>query len=151
MTPGTLGIANTAIRDSLPTRVILTSADAVRAHSGYNEMSYNAFVVADATRLGMPRAMITSDGGTLDLAFTRGTESADGLALRVLGDVNLAAAKDSEGYAGAVQVRGINEVVASGAQASAGRRGAKSATAGCTPAYPPLWQVLKWGSARQPP
>jgi len=120
MTPGTLGIANTAIRDSLPTRVILTSADAVRAHSGYNEMSYNAFVVADATRLGMPRAMITSDGGTLDLAFTRGTESADGLALRVLGDVNLAAAKDSEGYAGAVQVRGINEVVASGAQASAG-------------------------------
>ncbi|MEA3390814.1 MAG: filamentous hemagglutinin family protein [Pseudomonadota bacterium] len=120
LTQGTLGIANTAIRDTLPRRVTLTSADAVRAHSGYNEMGYNAFVAADAARLGMPRAMMTSDGGTLDLAFTRGTDSADGLALRVLGDVNLAAAKDSEGYAGAVQVRGIGEVVATGAQASAG-------------------------------
>src|SRR5262249_29576577 len=53
-----LGVANTAIRSSLPNQVILTSATAVRKHSSYNEMGYDAFALADAARIGVPRAML---------------------------------------------------------------------------------------------
>ncbi|MGL3823098.1 filamentous haemagglutinin family protein [Sphingopyxis sp. R3-92] len=124
LSSGILGFANTGIRNALPAQIILTSANAVRAHSSYNEMGYNAFVTADATRLGIPRGMLTSDASTLDLQFVRHPAGTTGLALTMAGEVRLDAQVKSEGYAGAVQVRGIDEVVAAGSTATLGLAGA---------------------------
>ncbi|MGH2198849.1 hypothetical protein ACQ1Z2_14990, partial [Enterococcus faecalis] len=71
ITNAALGVANTAIRASLPNQVIVTSADTVRKHSSYNEMDYNAFVLADAARIGVPRAMMTVDAKTLDILMAK--------------------------------------------------------------------------------
>ena len=55
------GIAGTAIRDAVPGQAILTPADVLRSYSQYNETGYAAFAMAQATRDGVPRAMLERD------------------------------------------------------------------------------------------
>ena len=120
ITNATLGIANTAIRSSLPNQVIVTSADTVRKHSSYNEMGYNVFVLADAARVGVPRAMLTVDAKTLDI-FLGKPAVADGRSqLRVDGDLRMAPAVGSDGFGGTVNVRGLSEILAPGQSAGPG-------------------------------
>ncbi|QYG05320.1 filamentous haemagglutinin family protein [Janthinobacterium sp. PAMC25594] len=55
------GIAGTAIRDAVPGQAILTPAEVLRSYSQYNETGYAAFAMAQATRDGVPRAMLERD------------------------------------------------------------------------------------------
>ena len=71
-TTGRLSIANTSIGNSLSSQVILTSADTLRRYSQYNETGYAQFAVADAARLGVPRALLPVDARTLQLALRPG-------------------------------------------------------------------------------
>ncbi|MGK5047618.1 filamentous hemagglutinin family protein [Janthinobacterium sp. GB4P2] len=61
------GIAGTAIRDAVPGQAILTPADVLRSYSQYNETGYAAFAIAQATRDGVPRAMLERDAKAVRL------------------------------------------------------------------------------------
>src|SRR3546814_18375800 len=52
-----LSVANTGVVDADFHQAILTSADVVRRYAPYDQTSFNQFVVNDAARLGVPRAM----------------------------------------------------------------------------------------------
>ncbi len=73
-TAGQLSIANTGIRDSLPSQVIVTSGDVLRRYSQYNETGFSQFVLNDAARRGLPRARTPLDGNTLHLRMVSGGE-----------------------------------------------------------------------------
>ncbi|MEW6641755.1 MAG: filamentous hemagglutinin family protein [Pseudomonadota bacterium] len=121
---GRLGTSNTAVRETLPHHVIVTPANMVRRHSTYNEMDYNAFVQADAARLGVPRGLLTTDARVLDLNMLKSTVPGDLRApLDFAGTLLQNAESGSTGYAGLVQVRGVGEVLASGQTAAAGLKG----------------------------
>ncbi|CAI1675762.1 filamentous haemagglutinin family protein [Serratia entomophila] len=68
----TLGTVNTALRDALPSEVILTPAALLRQYSQYNEMGYADFARADAIRAGVPRAELLADGKRLGLQLRAG-------------------------------------------------------------------------------
>lgn len=74
ITAGTLSVANTGLRDNIASQLILTSGDVLRRYSQYNETSYAQFAVADAARLGVPRAMLPMDAKTLKLALLKGAK-----------------------------------------------------------------------------
>ncbi len=117
---GYLGVVNTAIRASLPNQLIVTPGKAVRTHSSYNEMGYNAFVLADAARIGVPRAAMTSDARLLDIRMGKPL-AADGRSqLTFDGDLRIRAEAGSDGFGGTVQLHGISEVLATGQSATAG-------------------------------
>ncbi|MCK9916037.1 filamentous hemagglutinin family protein [Microbacteriaceae bacterium K1510] len=101
-----LAIANTAIRTSLPTQVILTPGTAVRAHSNYNETSYAAFGSARAQELGWARPRSAADAGNLSFVFNL-DDTNSGSALRFDGTVLQTSAKGGAG--GQVSVRGLTE------------------------------------------
>ncbi|MED7670621.1 filamentous hemagglutinin N-terminal domain-containing protein [Pseudomonas moraviensis subsp. stanleyae] len=67
---GVMSIANSALRDSLPSQVILTSADVLRRYSQYNETSFTQFVQSDAARRGVPRALAPMDAKSLIFKLT---------------------------------------------------------------------------------
>ncbi|WP_202368407.1 filamentous haemagglutinin family protein [Pseudomonas sp. MWU318] len=69
---GQMSIANTGLRDSLASQVILTSADVLRRYSQYNETSFTQFIRSDAARRGVPRALAPMDGKVLDLRLSTG-------------------------------------------------------------------------------
>jgi filamentous hemagglutinin family protein len=116
----TLGVANTGIRASLPNQVIVTPANVVRTHSSYNEMGYDAFVLADAVRVGAPRAAMTIDARTLDILLGK-PRLVDGRSqLTFDGDLRIAPETGSGGFSGTVQLRGISEILATGQTAAAG-------------------------------
>ncbi|WP_296560729.1 filamentous haemagglutinin family protein [Pigmentiphaga sp.] len=71
-TSGALAVANTNIRASLASQVIVTPADVLRSYSQYNETSYTNFALADAARLGVPRAMLPEDAMALRINFLPG-------------------------------------------------------------------------------
>ncbi len=58
---GYLGVANTTIRDSLPTQVVLTSGAKVRSYSQYNETSYADFLRTQAAQFGGIRPRLPID------------------------------------------------------------------------------------------
>ncbi|WP_106804358.1 filamentous hemagglutinin family protein [Pseudomonas sp. S5D5] len=117
-TAGRLSIANTGISNSIASQLILTSADTLRRYSQYNETSYAQFAVADAARLGVPRAMLERDAKTLELALRPGA-GADAFSFQGIGRFDAAAG----GYAGTVAVLNMDnseiEVVAAGNAATA--------------------------------
>ncbi|XHR27958.1 MAG: filamentous hemagglutinin family protein [Chthoniobacteraceae bacterium] len=122
---GTLSIANTGISEALPNLVIITPADTVRTHSSYNETDYNAFVVADAESIGVPRTTITADAGYLSINLSKSSVADDiREALVIDGTVLLTREADSDGYGGTVSVTGISEVLADGQSATSGLSGA---------------------------
>lgn len=120
---GTLGIANTAIREALPNQVIITPGKTARTHSAYNETSYNSFVRADASRIGVPRATVTSDAGTLGIALFKNADHGAREALSIAGDVRLNPEAKSDGYGGTVAVGGLSEVLAAGQNPTEGMDG----------------------------
>ncbi|WP_189392625.1 filamentous haemagglutinin family protein [Alcaligenes pakistanensis] len=63
-----LGVANTAIVDSMPSRVVLTSTDTLRLYSQYNETSYAQFGLDWAMRDSVPRPQLERDARQLELA-----------------------------------------------------------------------------------
>jgi filamentous hemagglutinin family protein len=69
---GQMSIANTGVRDSLSSALILTSADVLRRYSQYNETGFTQFIKNDAVRLGVSRALAPMDGKLLELRFNSG-------------------------------------------------------------------------------
>jgi filamentous hemagglutinin family protein len=67
-----LSIAGTGIADTLFRQAIVTSGQTMRRYSQYNEMSYSQFIMADAARRGIPRAMMPDDGKSLRLTLRTG-------------------------------------------------------------------------------
>lgn len=67
VTSGYLGVANTAVRDTLPTRVILTSGQTTRLYSQYNETSYSDFARAQTAIFGGFRPRLPEDGKVLEI------------------------------------------------------------------------------------
>lgn len=101
---GQLSIANTGLRDSLASQVILTSADVLRRYSQYNETSLTQFIYSDAARRGVPRALAPMDGKTLDLRLNAGGEQ--DIALQFNGQALFKAAEG--GFTGTAVLRGGN-------------------------------------------
>ena len=118
---GYMGTLNTGQRDARASALLITPADVVRKHTGYNETSLNDFVLADAARRNLPRAALTDDAGSLSLSLARGAGLGDTRALNIKGTTLFAAAKDSQGYAGSLNVSGNIlsgiEILASGGRA----------------------------------
>ncbi|KAG1253699.1 hypothetical protein G6F65_017355 [Rhizopus arrhizus] len=107
------------------TDLVLTPADVVRRHSGYNETGYNAFVQDDAARRGIARGMQSVDAGTLRLTLGAGAGLGTTDALRMQGMTRFAAEAGSKGFGGTVSVVGNGgpstlEVLGAGQRASAG-------------------------------
>ncbi|MCO2250726.1 filamentous hemagglutinin N-terminal domain-containing protein [Pseudomonas aeruginosa] len=119
---GYLSVGGTAIRDSLASQVILSSADTLRRYSQYNETSYADFVRADAARLGVPRAMLPTDARSLLLNLARSEDAQVGF--HFAGEASFKAAKD--GYGGSLILSNLNgyEVLAAGTQPTSGFNGA---------------------------
>ncbi|MEX3776983.1 filamentous haemagglutinin family protein [Pseudomonas sp. MYb118] len=114
---GQMSIANTGLRDSLASQVILTSADVLRRYSQYNETSYNQFVLSDAARRGVPRAQSTMDGKSLTLSLKKSDRD---IALDFNGKALFGAAQG--GVLGTAVVRGATdvEILAAGASRTQG-------------------------------
>ncbi len=70
-TTGTLGIADTGIRDSLPSQVLVTPGQTVRRFSQYNETSYADFAKAQAALFGNVRPLLPVDGKVLRFSFAQ--------------------------------------------------------------------------------
>ncbi|WP_439125709.1 MAG: filamentous hemagglutinin family protein [Pseudomonas rhizophila] len=120
-TAGVLSVVNTGQRNSLSSQVILTSGDVLRRYSQYNETSYAQFAVADAARLGVPRALLPVDAKTLKLKLAPGAGD-QAFSFKGIGKF----APQKGGYGGTVTVVGGNgalEVVADGRGATAGFEG----------------------------
>ncbi|WLH03630.1 filamentous hemagglutinin family protein [Pseudomonas beijingensis] len=121
-TAGVLSIANTGQRNSLSSQVILTSGEVLRRYSQYNETSYAQFAMADAARLGVPRAMLPIDAKTLKLSLSAGAGD-QAFSFKGIGKF----APQKGGYGGTVAVVGSTgsalEVVADGRGATAGFEG----------------------------
>ncbi|MGN8343251.1 filamentous hemagglutinin family protein [Pseudomonas sp. SMV71] len=121
-TGGVLSVANTGQRNSLSSQVILTSGDVLRRYSQYNETSYAQFAVADAARLGVPRAMLPVDAKTLKLNLAPGAGD-QAFSFKGIGKF----APQVGGFGGSVSVvgyaRSALEVVADGRGATAGFEG----------------------------
>ncbi|KHK52954.1 hypothetical protein PI87_19165 [Ralstonia sp. A12] len=120
---GVLGTANTGLQAALPSQIILTPGEAVRMRSQYNETSYADFLQANAARFGYPRAMLPSDGKTLQLVYQDPDSTLS--ALKFGGSARFDAAPG--GYAGTLAVDSSSssparniEVTATGAQATPG-------------------------------
>ncbi|WP_445178564.1 filamentous haemagglutinin family protein [Pseudomonas sp. McL0111] len=71
---GQMSIANTGLRDSVASQIVVTSADVLRRYSQYNETSFTQFINSDAARRGVPRALAPMDGKTLNLELLQGGE-----------------------------------------------------------------------------
>ncbi|HDS1146149.1 MULTISPECIES: filamentous haemagglutinin family protein [Stenotrophomonas] len=102
------------------TDLLLTPAEVVRRHSGYNETSYNQFVLDDANRRGVARGLQSVDAGTLQLNLGAGAGLAAESALRMQGATRFAAAAGSKGFGGTVSVvtsSGPLEILAVGQRA----------------------------------
>ncbi|WP_407352060.1 filamentous haemagglutinin family protein [Luteimonas sp. R10] len=111
-TGATLGIANTSIRDAVPTGAVITAGNALRTYSQYSEASYSRFVLDTAARFGTTRGRLPADGKLLTLGFANTGEvlSFEGSALL---------APEEGGYAGALTVSADSlEIKASGAAAT---------------------------------
>ncbi|WP_246893167.1 filamentous haemagglutinin family protein [Achromobacter xylosoxidans] len=120
---GYLGVANTGLRAALPRQLLLTPGDQVRKHSGYNEMSHDAFVAADAQRRGGLRGQIAADARTLRLSYGRSVAQDGKPMLAFDGSANFAAAKG--GTDGTLEVSGTGiELLADGVGPTAGYSGA---------------------------
>ncbi|WP_198299160.1 filamentous haemagglutinin family protein [Bordetella genomosp. 13] len=116
-TQGFLGTANIGQLNALPNALLVTPADVVRRHSQYNETSYAEFLLADAARRGIPRAMLPVDAAMLALSLQAGAGMNGKTALRVEGKARFAPAAGSAGYGGTLTIRGSDagmEVLAAG-------------------------------------
>ncbi|MEN3745849.1 filamentous hemagglutinin family protein [Sphingomonas sp. HF-S3] len=103
-TTGYLGIANTGVRDALPTLVTITSAKTVRQFSQYNETGYAEFAIANAATFGALRPRLERDASAIQFDFGMAT----GDVLDFLGTADLSAA--AGGRSGTVFVTGRTNI-----------------------------------------
>ncbi|MDE1172717.1 MAG: filamentous hemagglutinin N-terminal domain-containing protein, partial [Parvibaculaceae bacterium] len=80
---GYLGIANTGIKDALPTQLVVAPGAAVRTYSQYNETNYVDFATSQAAVFGAVRPRLPQDGGVLE--FNLGAPSDGSSALSFAG------------------------------------------------------------------
>ncbi len=106
----TTGIANTAIRGSLPVTALITSGTAVRNYSQYNEQGYADFLIAKVTQFGGVRPLLPADGKALMVQFEAPTSATTGSALTFDGTALFQGAQG--GVAGQAVVQGIGEIYA---------------------------------------
>lgn len=97
------GVANTTIRDSLPTSVTITPGSTVRTYSQYNEQGYADFQIAQATLFGKVRPLLPMDARSLTIA----TDSLD-----FAGKATFAPAKD--GISGSLIINKSGNLVITG-------------------------------------
>jgi filamentous hemagglutinin family protein len=93
---GYLAIANTAVRDALPTAVTLTPGSAVRGLSQYNETSYADFALARVALFGGARPRLERDGQSVHIdsgSATGRVLSFEGVA-RLRGEAGMAGVYD---------------------------------------------------------
>ena len=145
--PASFSVAGTAIRDALPSQVIVTSAQTLRGYSQYNETSYARYVLEDAQRRGMPRAMLERDAkllsidvgvdGRLDFQGRadfrpaeggRGGELLRGTAIEVLADGAAATPGMSSYYASTLNGFGASRISVGGQARSSATGGANVLT-----------------------
>ena len=126
-TQGWLGTAGTDQRNAQANTLLLTPADVVRRHSQYNETSYAQFLLSDAARRNIPRAMLPADAGSLQVTLRQGAGMGDTLALDMRGEARFAAAPGSGGFGGTLSVAGSDaglEILAPGQAPVLGPRAA---------------------------
>ena len=116
---GYLSVANTSIRASLPNQLVITSGEAVRKLSSYNEMTYDAFAIADAERKGGIRGELAADAHNLVLDYFY-TDKHDGVPmLDFKGEARFSRGNDT-GFGGSLVVNGQTiEILADGASPNA--------------------------------
>ncbi|MHC2437089.1 filamentous haemagglutinin family protein [Bradyrhizobium sp. USDA 4451] len=107
VTSGYLGVANSAIRDTLPTRVILTSGQTTRHYSQYNETSYADFARAQTALFGGFRPRLPEDGKVLEIILLSQPDNAKSLSFA--GTALFGGAKD--GVDGTLSIRPLQSVV----------------------------------------
>ncbi|VFR32203.1 Filamentous haemagglutinin family outer membrane protein associated with VreARI signalling system [plant metagenome] len=105
-TTGFLGTSHGGQRNALLNSLVLTQADVVRRHSQYNETSYAEFLVANAARLGVPRAMLPADASLLEIVLKPGAGMGGTAALRMAGTARFAPAAGTDGIGGTLAVKG---------------------------------------------
>ncbi|QOF76402.1 filamentous haemagglutinin family protein [Variovorax sp. 38R] len=122
---GYLGVANTAVKSSLASPLVVTPAAVVKQHATYNEMGYDAFVAADAARRGGVRGEIAADARNLQLDYFY-SKPKDGVSmLQFDGTALFNPAAGSAGFGGTLSVTAVAlEVTAPGAGRTAGFTGA---------------------------
>ncbi|VFR50736.1 Filamentous haemagglutinin family outer membrane protein associated with VreARI signalling system [plant metagenome] len=116
-TTGFLGSTIAGQRNALANSLVLTPADRVRRHSQYNETSYAEFLLADAARLGVPRAMLPVDASMLEIGLRPGAGMSGTPALRMAGEARFVPAAGTEGIGGTLAVKGPDgglEILATG-------------------------------------
>lgn len=99
-----LGVANTDVRDALPTLVTITSGKTVRQFSQYNETSYADFAITNAATFGALRPRLERDASAIQLDF--GTATGD--VLEFSGVTDLSAAKG--GRSGTLFITGQKDI-----------------------------------------
>jgi filamentous hemagglutinin family protein len=100
---GYSGIANTSIRNVLPTQILITPASVARTYSQYDEQDYSSFQTAQAARFGNVRPFLPADAKSLSLNVL--VEQNPISALSFSGTTNFAAAPG--GVSGALLLSGI--------------------------------------------
>ncbi|MFT5555039.1 MAG: hypothetical protein ACI9P3_004472, partial [Bradyrhizobium sp.] len=104
------GIANTAIRATLPVTALITAGKSVRNYSQYNEQGYSDFLTANVTRFGGVRPLLPADGKGLVLLFETPTSPTGESALTFNGTALFQGAQD--GNAGQVTLMRVGEIYA---------------------------------------
>ncbi len=119
---GYRGVAKTAFGATLPVVATVTPGSAVRLDASYNETNYAQFALGQSALFGQSRATLTlpADAKTLAFAFPAATASAPALALQLQGSI--LSAPGPSGLGGIVEVSAAApiEVIAPGAQPTAG-------------------------------
>ncbi|WP_165420984.1 filamentous haemagglutinin family protein [Bradyrhizobium sp. Leo170] len=104
------GVANTAIRSSLPVTALITAGTSVRKYSQYNEQSFSDFFTANAAQFGGLRPLLPADGKALVLQFEAPSSPATGSALTFNGTALFQGAQG--GFPGQVLLRNVGEIYA---------------------------------------
>jgi filamentous hemagglutinin family protein len=99
-----LGVANTAIRNALPTEAIITPASVVETYSEFDLETYSAVARSQAQKFDQPRPLLPVDGSTLTLDL--GTPIRRDSQLNFDGTANFSPA--SGGFSGALVIGGTN-------------------------------------------
>ncbi|MGY3529681.1 filamentous hemagglutinin family protein [Bradyrhizobium sp. USDA 4452] len=104
------GIANTAIKGSLPVTALITAGTSVRKYSQFNEQSYSDFLLANVAQFGGVRPLLPSDGKTLEIVFERPNATPIGPVLTFDGTALFQGAQG--GNAGQVALLNVGEIYA---------------------------------------
>ncbi|MGY3486981.1 filamentous hemagglutinin family protein [Bradyrhizobium sp. USDA 4011] len=106
----TTGVANTAIKGSLPVTALITAGTSVRKYSQFNEQNYSDFLLANVAQFGGVRPLLPSDGKTLQIMFEMPGSTSIGAALTFDGTALFQGAPG--GSAGQVALLNVGEIYA---------------------------------------